>query len=109
MKAGLIRCIQTDDICNTTLCLKAVREKTGSFADIDDVEIICVNTCGGCPGKKAVSRAAEMARVGAEAIILSSCMYNGSPIGFKCPNYEKIKKSLKENLPNGVIIIDGSH
>ena len=61
--------MQTDDICNTTLCLKAIREKTGSFADIDDIELICVNTCGGCPGKKAIPRAAEMASAGAEAII----------------------------------------
>jgi predicted metal-binding protein len=56
MKFGLIRCLQTEDMCPGTACLKVMREKKLAFEGITEaIEIICINTCGGCPGKKAVT------------------------------------------------------
>jgi predicted metal-binding protein len=63
MKVGLIRCMQTEDMCPTTTCFKVMKEKKLAFEGVtEDIEIIGFNTCGGCPGKKAVTRAAEMAK-----------------------------------------------
>lgn len=60
MKVGLIRCLQTEDMCPATTCIKAMDKKVLAFKGIEeDIELIGVNTCGGCPGKKAVTRAAK--------------------------------------------------
>ena len=60
MKVGLIRCLQTEDMCPATTDLKVMREKKCAFEGVEgEIEVIGINTCGGCPGKKAVSRAAE--------------------------------------------------
>ena len=57
MKAGLIRCIQTEDMGPATACFKVMKEKKLVFDWItEDIEVIGINTCGGCPGKKAVTR-----------------------------------------------------
>jgi predicted metal-binding protein len=53
MKLGLIRCLQTEDMCPATTDLKVIQAKKGAFEGItDDIELIGINTCGGCPGKK---------------------------------------------------------
>lgn len=53
MKIGIIRCMQTEDMCPATTDLKYAREKKGAFEGIEgDIEIIGINSCGGCPGKK---------------------------------------------------------
>ncbi len=50
MKIGLIRCLQTEDMCPGTACFKVINEKKLAFDGItEDIEIIGINTCGGCP------------------------------------------------------------
>ena len=40
MKVGIIRCMQTEDFCSGTGDFKAIRNKTGVFADVaEDIEI----------------------------------------------------------------------
>jgi len=71
MKVGLIRCMQTEDMCPATTCFKVMKEKKLAFEGVtEDIEVIGINTCGCCPGKKAVTRAAEMAKRGADTIVL---------------------------------------
>lgn len=53
MKVGVIRCLQTEDMCPGTTDFKVIRGKKGAFAGVEgEIEIIGFNTCGGCPGKK---------------------------------------------------------
>ena len=86
MKVGLIRCLQTEDMCPATTCFSVMKLNKLAFENItEDVEIIGINTCGGCPGKKAVTRAVEMVKRGADTIALASCITKGNPIGFPCP------------------------
>lgn len=55
MKAGIIRCMQTEDYCPGTTDFKIIRERKGVFAGIsEEMEITGFVSCGGCPGKKAV-------------------------------------------------------
>lgn len=83
MKVGLIRCMQTEDMCPGTTDFKVIKEKKLAFEDVaEEIEIICFVSCSGCPGKKAVTRAAEMAKRGADTIALASCITRGNPIGF---------------------------
>lgn len=52
MKVGIIRCMQTEDYCPGTGDFKAIQERTGAFAGIEEkIEIIGFSNCGGCPAK----------------------------------------------------------
>jgi predicted metal-binding protein len=110
MKLGLIRCLQTEDMCPATTDLKFSKAKKGAFEGIsEDIELIGITTCGGCPGKKAVPRAAEMVERGADAIALASCITKGNPIGFACPHASVMKEAITKKVGGKVRIIDYTH
>lgn len=90
MKLGIIRCQQTEDYCPGTADFRAVREKKGIFQGIqEEITIVGFTSCGGCPSKKAVLRARELVRRGADTIAFASCIQNGTPIGYLCPFAKK--------------------
>jgi len=70
MKIGIIRCRQTEDMCPGTADFKVASEGRMAFAETGPAEIVGFVSCGGCPGKRAVSRAMMMVERGAEAISL---------------------------------------
>ena len=110
MKVGLIRCMQTEDMCPTTICLKVMKHKKLAFEGItEEIEVIGVNTCGGCPGKKAVTRAAEMVKRGADTIVLASCITKGNPIGFPCPHAAQMKTAIENEVGETIRMIDYTH
>lgn len=110
MKIGIIRCMQTEDMCPGTTDFKVIREKKCAFEHIEgEIEVFGFNTCGGCPGKKAVTRAAEMVKRGADTIVLASCIMRGNPIGFPCPYAQAIKAAIAKKLGESIKIIDYTH
>jgi len=110
MKVGLIRCQQTEDICPTTTCLKVMDEKKLAFDGItEEIKLVGVVSCGGCPGKRSVIRAAEMVRRGADTIVFASCLFRGLPIGFPCPHAQQIKDAVQKKLGDGIRYIDYTH
>ncbi len=110
MKVGLLRCMQTEDMCCATTDFMVIREKKCAFEGVEgEIEIIGINTCGGCPGKKAVTRALEMVKRGADTIALGSCITKGNPIGFKCPHSQLIKEAITKKLGNDITILDYTH
>ncbi|XMB86809.1 CGGC domain-containing protein [Mycoplasmatota bacterium WC44] len=110
MKVGLIRCLQTEDMCSGTTCFKVMNIKKLAFEGVEgDIEIIGVNTCGGCPGKKAVTRAVEMVKRGADTVVLASCITKGNPIGFACPHREDMETAIAKKVGESIKIIDYTH
>lgn len=110
MKIGIIRCMQTEDLCPASTDLKYAREKKGAFEGIqEDIEVIGVNSCGGCPGKKAVSRAMEMVHRGADTIVFASCILKGNPIGYACPFAKKMRDAVSSAVGESIKIIDYTH
>lgn len=111
MKIGLIRCQQTEDMCGTTKCLNAIKGKFGAFAteENEEIELININTCGGCPGKHIITRAENMISNGCDTIVLASCISRGSPIQFPCPHFAMIKHVLQKNIGSKTTIITYSH
>lgn len=110
MKVGVIRCMQTEDMCPGTTDFKFIKNKKGAFEGVEgDIDIIGFQSCGGCPGKKAVTRAYEMVQRGADTIVFASCIKKGNPIGYACPHAEKMIKAVKENLGENIKIIDWTH
>ena len=114
MKLGIIRCMQTEDYCPGSADFKSIRERTGAFAGIEEeIEIIGFINCGGCPAKKAVLRARELVRRGADTIAFASwfasCIQKGTPIGYPCPFAKKMKEIIAKDLGEGIRFLDYTH
>ena len=107
MKVGIIRCMMTEDYCPGTKDFKAIREKSGIFEGVEeDIEIVGFINCGGCPGKKAILRARELVKRGADTIAFASCITKGTPIGYPCP-FAKRQQGLVENdLGEDINVLD---
>lgn len=110
MKVGIIRCMQTEDYCPGTIDFKMIREKKGGFENIqEDIEIIGFINFGGSPGKRAVLRARELVKRGADTIVFASCIQKGNPIGYPCPFAKKMKEVIQNDLPSDKNYIDFTH
>ena len=110
MKVGIIRCMQTEDYCPGTTDFRAIREKTGAFAGVEeDIEIVGFTNCGGCPGKRAFLRAKELVKRGADTIAFASCIRKGTPIGYPCPFADKMKELVARGVGEGVRLLDYTH
>jgi predicted metal-binding protein len=70
VKVGLIRCAGTLPEYPGTGCFKTTRGTGGKFSEYSDqdIEIIGMADCGGCPGRNATSGAANMVKKGAQVI-----------------------------------------
>lgn len=108
-KVGIIRCQQTEDMCPGSTDFKFASEGKLGFESLGPCEIVGFVSCGGCPGKKAVSRAKMMVERGAEAIVLASCMSRGNPIGFPCPHFSAIKEAVRSKLDSSIPVLDYTH
>lgn len=110
MKLGIIRCAQTKDYCPGTTDFQMLREKKGAFESIgEDIDLIGFIGCGGCPGKKALLRARELVRRGADAIAFASCIQRGTPIGYPCPFAKRMKELIAQDLPGHIRYLDYTH
>lgn len=110
MKLGIIRCQQTEDYCPGRADFRVVREKKGVFEGIEeDIEIIGFINCGGCPAKKAVLRARELVKHGADTIAFASCIQKGTPIGYPCPFAKRMKDLIAKDLGDSVKLLDYTH
>ena len=110
MKLGIIRCMQTEDMCPGTTDFKFIREKRGSFADVEgDIEITGFINCGGCPGKKAALRAKMLVERGADTIAFASCIQKGTPIGYPCPFAKRMMDLVRNTVGPEIRILDHKH
>ncbi len=110
MKLGIIRCMQTEDYCPGTTDFRMIRERKGVFEGIaEEIELIGSCNCGGCPAKKAVLRARELVKRGADTIAFASCIQKGTPIGYPCPFAKKMKDIIEKDLGNTVRFLDYTH
>jgi hypothetical protein len=50
-----------------------------------------------------------MVKRGADAIVLTSCITKGYPIGYVCAHAEKIKEAIIKKVGDDVRIIDYTH
>jgi predicted metal-binding protein len=88
---------------------KVAGEGTQAFEETGPVEIVGFLSCGGCSGKKAVTRAKMMVDRGAEGIVFASCMKKGNPIGYPCPHFAAMKAAVEAKVGPEVKIIDWTH
>ena len=88
----------------------ALRERRGAFAGLEgELELVGFVSCGGCPGKKAVLRARELVRRGADVIAFASCIQKGTPIGFACPFAGEMKQAVSRAVGDDILLLDYTH
>ncbi len=110
MKVGIIRCLQTEDYCPAAIDLQFAREKKGAFEGCEEeVVVVGISTCGGCPGKKAVLRARNLVERGADTIAFASCITKGNPIGMACPFATKMIEAVTNDVGWNINILDYTH
>lgn len=107
-KAGIIRCQQTEDMCPGTTDFNVAAQGTLAFAATGPCEIVGFVSCGGCPGKRAVSRAKMLKDRGADVIVLASCMGKGNPVGMPCPHFEALKAAIQRKIED-TPLLDWTH
>lgn len=108
-KIGIIRCQQTEEECSGEICFKASRQAKQAFKGMGKVEVVGFASCGGCPGKKAASRARIMKESGAKTIFFASCVARGTPNDFPCPFFAKMKKVVVKAIGPGIKVVDWTH
>lgn len=108
-KIGIIRCMQTEDICPGTTDFSFAAQGKGAFEELGPCEVIGFVSCGGCPGKRAVARARMLVDRGAEAVALASCICKGNPISFPCPHHETMIAAIRKKLGDGVPVLDHTY
>ena len=108
-KIGIIRCMQTEDICPGTTDFSFAAQGKGAFEELGPCEVIGFVSCGGCPGKRAVARARMLVDRGAEAVALASCICKGNPISFPCPHHEIMLAAIRKKLGDSVPVLDHTH
>ena len=104
-KIGIIRCMQTEDICPGTTDFSFAAQGKGAFEELGPCEVIGFVSCGGCPGKRAVARARMLVDRGAEAVALASCICKGNPISFPCPHHETMLAAIRKKLGDSVPVL----
>ena len=109
MKAGIIRCRQTEDMCPGSTDFKVAAQGNCAFEETGPVEVIGFVSCGGCPGKRAVPRAKMLVERGAEVVVFASCIAKGNPIGVPCPHFQSMKEAISSKLGDDIKILDYSH
>ena len=79
--------MQTEDYCPGTADFMVLRNKRGSFADLDgELELVGFTNCGGCPGKR-VALSAQKGTTNALADGANDA-YNGC---YHCKGHTKLK------------------
>lgn len=109
MKVGIIRCQKTEDICPGTTDFRLADSSSANFASVAPAEIVGFVSCGGCPGKGAVTRAEMMVRKGAEVIAIASCISRGVPYQWPCPHFETMLSALRRQLGDEIKILEWTH
>jgi len=108
-KIGILTCsIITQDLgCASPFCLKDFRNRGGKFSNYDDdVELVGIINCAGCPGilgaEKLAHRIRALAELKVDVIHFSSCMADF------CPSKEKYRKMINEKYPD-ISVVFGTH
>ena len=110
MRLGIIRCMQTEDYCPGTADFKAIRNKTGVFAGVEEeIELVGFTNCGGCPGKRVALRVKELLRRGADTVAFASCVRKGTPIGYPCPFADAMRALVERTVGEEVRLLDHTH
>ena len=104
-RVGIIICDRYST-CAGGKCLRALQRREGAFQRYKDeeVELVGITTCGGCPGGNVEYAPAEMKKNGAEVVHLATGLLVGYP---PCPYIDDFVRFVPEK--HGLEVVLGTH
>lgn len=104
-KIGIIICHRYHT-CAGGKCLRSMRNREGAFSLYkgEEIELVGITTCGGCPGGNVEYAPAEMIKNGADVIHLATGLVVGYP---PCPRLEAFYNFIHEKY--GLDVVIGTH
>ena len=106
MKVGILRCMQTEDFCPGTTDFRMIQQKQGAFHGVnEDIGNHRFYKLRRMSWKKAVLRARELVKRGADTIAFASCIQKGTPIGYPCPFGKKMRELIVQDLGDSIRIL----
>jgi predicted metal-binding protein len=110
VKVGILTCSNTTQIldCPVSACIKDLNERKGAFAEYtsNDVELIGVISCNGCPTvvgvEKILPKVETLVHYGVTHVHISYCM------NVLCPFVKKYMKAIEKRFP-GISLVIGTH
>ncbi len=113
MRAVILACDKIRDKIRVGClkCFKALSEKSGKFAEVDDLEIVAWTSCGGCPGfpiarLKLIDEMLKAEGKSFDVVFLASCMLMAEK-NFCKMDLNEVEKKIREEF--GVEVIRGTH
>lgn len=109
MKVGIIRCLNTNDVCAGSGCLNSFNQKKDFFKDYsEDTELLAFMTCSGCNTvprehdglNKKIDRISEL---GIEKIHVGACRKKA---GVECETMNEVLELIEEK---DISVIRGTH
>lgn len=104
-KIGIIICDRYRS-CAAGKCLRAMHNREGAFSVYknEEIELVGLTTCGGCPGGNVEYAPAEMKKNGVDAIHLATGLVVGYP---PCPWLEFFTQFIPAKY--GIPVVVGTH
>lgn len=96
MRIAIMNCMKTDNGCISAGCFKALKEKSGAFADYPQApDLAAFFHCGGCEADRRadpdfLKKMDRLKKEGVERIHIGNCARG-------CDNAQSIQQTLKEH------------
>ncbi len=104
---AIVRCERVAEACPGTACLLSYQGRKVKFKEYgDDVKLVAIFTCGGCPGRR-ISRLLNnlIKTVKVDVVHLSSCMVK-EEYQPPCPHRKAIINMIRKK---GLKVVEGTH
>lgn len=89
-------------LCSHVLCFQALQHKLGPFENMEQIQLVSMVACAGCPGDSLPQLAKAMVlEENIESILLPYCVLHN-----RCPGLAQAAKYIKAQLPCQIIFGD---
>ncbi|WKY48193.1 CGGC domain-containing protein [Eubacteriaceae bacterium ES3] len=106
MKIGLIRCMKANKgMPVMDELLEMLRENGIENISPADISLSGLNSCGGCPGFKALSNTEDLVKHGADTIIFISPILKNNSKTYHCPHLKRMVEAAKSKLGEDIIVL----
>lgn len=105
-KIGIIACQKfwkkgCPGLSSHVLCFEALRHKSGLYQNFEEVMLVNMVSCSGCPGTSLPGIAEQMiTQDAADYIVFPSCVLDKG----HCPGLEKATRAIENKYPGKVLL-----
>jgi predicted metal-binding protein len=107
MKIGFIRCMKSSDMIPAMDDLMSLLEINGiKGIPAAEISLSGLETCGGCPGLKALTHAENLVEGGAEALVFISPLLKNKSGSYNCPHLMRMVEASRMKFGDDIPVLD---